>query len=116
MSKHGLLGAFEELVLLAVAHLDDEAYGMKVRREIERRSGREVAIGAVYATLERMESKGFLSSRTVEGGSDRRGRPRKFFLLQPSGVRALLDARRLHDNMWDGLDAAALQRRQEASQ
>lgn len=116
MSQDTLLGAFEELVLLALAHLGGQAYGMQVRREIERRSGREVAIGAVYATLERMQEKGFLASQMASGSGERRGRPRKFFSLQPTGLQALRHAQRLHEKMWKGIDAAVLDGESEASQ
>ena len=116
MSQNTLLGAFEELVLLAVAHLGGQAYGMQVRREIERRSGREVAIGAVYATLERMNEKGYLESKLAAAGEERRGRPRKFFSLQPPGLQALRQARRLHERMWNGVEVAILDGKGEAPQ
>ncbi len=116
MKQDILLGAFEELVLLAVAHLGGQAYGMQVRREIERRSGREVAIGAVYATLDRMQQKGYLESQLLPAGKERRGRPRKFFSLQPPGVQVLRQARRLHDRMWSGVDMAALDGKGDAPQ
>ena len=61
------LGTFEEQVMLAVLHARDEAYGMSVRREIEARTDREVSIGAVYATLDRLEAKGLVSSNRVPG-------------------------------------------------
>ena len=81
MGKDGLLGSFEELVLLAVARGGEDAYGMTVRREIEERTGRDVAIGAVYATLDRLEAKGLLASEFRDGDASRRGRARRFFEL-----------------------------------
>ena len=66
MSKDGLLGTFEEHVLLAVVHAGDDAYGMQIRRQIEDRIGRSIAIGAVYATLDRLERKGMVSSWLAE--------------------------------------------------
>ncbi len=102
----GLLGAFEELVMLSVAHEGDTAYGMRVRRELERRSGRGVTIGAVYATLDRLQSKGLVESQDRTG--EAAGRARRYFELTPDGARALLDARRVHDSMWEGVDLAAL--------
>ena len=74
MGRDGLLGAFEELVLLAVAHEGGDAYGMTVRREIERRGGRSVTIGAVYATLDRLTGKGYVGDSPGETGPARRGR------------------------------------------
>jgi PadR family transcriptional regulator PadR len=104
MAEHGLLGSFEELVLLAVAHEGDLAYGMTVRRNIERRSGRSVTIGAVYATLERLRAKGYLESHTADGDDARRGRGRRYYRLLPDGAHALKRARDMHERMWDGID------------
>ncbi|HSR67189.1 MAG TPA: helix-turn-helix transcriptional regulator [Acidobacteriota bacterium] len=109
-----LLGSFEELVLLAVAHLGGRAYGMQVRREIERRSGRSTAIGAVYATLDRMEDKSYLASCLAETAKERRGRARKYYALQPQGAQVLLRAQKLRRQMWGELDLAALRDTAEA--
>lgn len=104
MEQDGLLGSFEELVLLAVAHDGDHAYGMTVRREIEKRSGRSVSIGAVYATLERLTAKGLLASWTADASEKRRGRARRYYRLLPDGARALMSARTVHRQMWAGID------------
>ncbi len=77
MGRDGLLGSFEELVLLAVARGGEDAYGMTVRREIEERTGRDVTIGAVYATLDRLEKKGLVGSELRDGDASRRGRARR---------------------------------------
>ena len=108
MGKDGLLGAFEEVVLLAVARGGGHAYGMTVRREIEERTGREVTIGAVYSTLDRLETKGYLSSRL--GGSDeaRSGRARRHFQVTPEGVEALGRVRRMRAGLWEGIDLGDL--------
>ena len=103
-----LLGAFEEQVLLAVVHCGDEAYGMTIRRELSRRSGREVAIGAVYATLERLQEKGYVATRRADPSAARRGRARKYFDLLPSGVEALTRTRDVHRRMWRGVDLRLL--------
>ena len=104
MSTEYSLGAFEEQVMLAVLHARDDAYGMNVRREIETRTGREVAIGAVYATLDRLEQKGLIAStRTAsEGGS------RRVFGVTAAGTRALYETRSVRDRLWQGLDLRAL--------
>lgn len=107
MGKGDFLGAFEELVLLAIVHAGREAYGMTVRREIEERTGRSVSIGAVYATLDRLEGKGYLASRFAEGAAVRRGRAKRFFRLEPTGAEALTRARRANRAMWDGADPLA---------
>jgi PadR family transcriptional regulator PadR len=106
MGRDGLLGAFEELVLLAVVRGRGEAYGMTVRREIEEHSGRAVTIGAVYATLDRLEAKGLVESRLGSSDSARRGRARRHFRVQPAGVEALELTRGARDGLWEGVDLA----------
>lgn len=108
MGRDGLLGAFEELVLLAVARGRGEAYGMTVRREIEDRTGRDVTIGAVYATLERLEGKGLVESRVGDGADSRGGRARRHFRVRPVGVEALGRVRTMRAGLWDGVDLVQL--------
>jgi PadR family transcriptional regulator, regulatory protein PadR len=79
MPRGDLLGSLECVVLLALVRLGPEAYGMTVRREIEKRTGRDISIGAVYATLERLETKGFVSSFTGEPTAERGGRAKRLF-------------------------------------
>src|SRR5580765_2944905 len=98
-----VLGAFEQAVLLAIVRLGDDAYGRAILKEVQKRLGRDVAAGAVHATLERMESKGLVTSRLGSGTRIRAGRPRRFYQLEPSGVRALNDARAAIDHLWRGL-------------
>ena len=104
MSKGSLLGEFEQIVLLAVIRLKNEGYGLSIRREIESRADREVSIGAVYATLERLQSKGFLTS--WDGGSSpvRGGRSRRHYGLLPEGAEALQKSRTMMDAMWEEVD------------
>lgn len=104
MGRDGLLGSFEELVLLAVARGEGEAYGMTVRREIEERTGRDVTIGAVYSTLDRVEGKGWVASRLEDGDDERRGRARRYFRILPAGVEALAGARETRAGLWRGVD------------
>jgi len=108
MGQEGLLGAFEEQVLLAVARGGSESYGMTVRRDIEERTARSVSIGAVYATMDRLETKGLIATRVAEPAIARKGRARKFFRLEEAGARALLRARELHASMWEGVDLSHL--------
>ena len=98
-----VLGGFEQAVLLAVIRLGDEAYGRAILKEVQKRLDREVAPGAVHATLERLEQKRLLTSRLGSGTPVRGGRPRRFYRLQPAGVRALNQARAAVDSMWRGL-------------
>jgi PadR family transcriptional regulator PadR len=99
MGKDDIPGSFEQLVLLAVLRLGEGAYGMTVRRELEMRTGQAVSLGAVYTTLERLETKGYLGSRGAAGGPEREGRARRFFQVRASGVEALRRALDLLDRM-----------------
>lgn len=98
------LGELEQLVLLAVARLEGEGYGVTLRREIEERAGRRCSLGAVYTTLDRLETKGYVSSREGEPTAERGGRAKRLFRIEPPGARALVVARRVLDRMWDGLE------------
>ena len=98
------LGVLEEQILVAVLRTRGEAYGMHVRREIERVTGRDLAIGAVYATLDRLEAKGLLSSRRVLAA----GASRRLFEVSPKGARALADTRAMRERLWQGVDLRRL--------
>jgi DNA-binding PadR family transcriptional regulator len=108
---HQGLGEFEQMVLLAIAHLDGEAYGVPIVQEIERRTGRSVARAAVYITLRRLEEKGFVSSWMSEPTPERGGKGRRYVKLEAAGAKALREARTIADRMWRGLDPASLRTR-----
>jgi PadR family transcriptional regulator PadR len=97
-----LLGSFEEQVMLAVVRSSTEAYGMAVRRELERVTGRDVTIGAVYATLDRLEAKRFVRSTRAAGAS------RRMFALTRSGAAALAETRAIRERLWKGIDPERL--------
>lgn len=99
-----MLGEFEHLVLLAVLRLGDDAYGATIRREIETRAGRELSISATYVTLERLETKGYVTSWVGEPTTQRGGRRRKHFALRPAGRKALAHAVRTFRVMAEGLE------------
>jgi DNA-binding PadR family transcriptional regulator len=99
-----LLGEFEQLVLMALLRLGPDAYGATIRREIEQRTGRSLAISAVYVTLERLEAKGLVSSRIGDPTPERGGRRRKHYALLPAGKRALTHAYRNFKVMTEGLE------------
>ena len=99
-----VLGAFEQAVLLAIVRLRDEAYGRAILKEVQERLGRNVAAGAVHATLERIENKGLVASRLGSGTPIRAGRPRRYYRLQPRGARALNEARAAAETLWRGLE------------
>jgi PadR family transcriptional regulator, regulatory protein PadR len=89
MKRGELLGSLEHIILLALVRLDGCAHGMIVRREIEDRTGRNISIGAVYATLERLEAKGYVSSSTGDPTPERGGRAKRLFRVEAAGKRAL---------------------------
>jgi PadR family transcriptional regulator PadR len=89
MGKRDHLGEFEQLVLLAILRLGTNAYGMTMRREIEKRAGRTTSIGALYSTLDRLEQKGLIKSELGEATPERGGRAKRFFSVNPSGKQAL---------------------------
>ena len=98
------LGVLEEQILVAVLRTRGEAYGMNVRREIEHVTGRELAIGAVYATLDRLEAKGFLRSRRV--GAE--GPTRRLFEVTAPGARALTQTNTMRERLWAGISVRVL--------
>ena len=100
---HTYLGEFEQIVLLAVWRLGDEAYGMRIRQEIQERLERDVTIGAVYVTLERLAQKGCLRTRTGEPTAQRGGRAKRFYIITATGITALEEARQQLTRMWQGL-------------
>lgn len=95
-----LLGTFEQSVLLAIVRLEPEAYGRAVLNEVERLLGRSVSAGSVYATLERLETAGMLTSRTEQGTPVRGGRARRYYALAAEGERALSETRAALNAMW----------------
>ena len=103
MAKGDFVGEFELYVMLALAHLGDDAYGVTMRREIEARTGRTVAIGAVYATLTRLEEKGFVRFRVSDPQPVQGGRARKYFSLTGAGTRALRHSTAMLARMMAGL-------------
>ena len=98
-----VLGSFEQAVLLAIVRLGEGAYGRAILNEVQERMEREVAAGAVHATLVRMESKSLITSSLGPGTPVRGGRARRFYRLQPDGLLALNAARAAVDKLWRGL-------------
>jgi PadR family transcriptional regulator PadR len=103
MAKGDFVGEFELYVMLALAHLGEDAYGVTIRREIEARTGRTVAIGAVYATLARLEEKSLVRFRVSDPQPVQGGRARKFFSLTGAGARALRHSTAMLGRMMAGL-------------
>jgi PadR family transcriptional regulator PadR len=103
MAKGDYLGEFEQIILLALLRLRNNAYGMTIRREILKRTGRQVSIGAVYATLDRLEQKGYVSSRQGEPTLERGGRAKRFFKIEADGAAALRESQEQMSKMAHGL-------------
>ena len=103
MAKGDFLGEFELYVMLALAHQGEDAYGVTIRREIEARTGRTVAIGAIYATLARLEEKGLVRFRVSDPQPVQGGRARKYFSLTAAGARALRHSTAMLARMMAGL-------------
>ena len=104
MSRREHLGEFEQIVLLAILRVREDAYGVPIRLEIENRTGRSVTVGALYRTLDRLEEKGYVTSSFGDPTPARGGRSRRYFKLRPIGLRTLRASRDVLTAMWDGLE------------
>ena len=96
----GFLGEFEELVLLTIANLGKEAYGLGILRDINERAKRNLSIGAMHSTLTRLEEKGYITSYMGEPTKERGGRRKRFFELTATAITALTDMKSLRDELW----------------
>lgn len=99
----GALGEFEQLVLLAVLRLKDEAYAVSIVEEIRAKTRRDASLASIYVVLGRLESKGFLTSEVEGAASDRGGRPRRYYGATPLAIEALRASRDALMSLWDGL-------------
>ncbi len=97
------LGEFEHIVLLAILRLGDEAYGVTIRNELQERTGREPAPGALYTTLERLEEKGLVSSRLGDPTPQRGGRAKRYVKVTAVGMEAINHARHCYLRLWEGM-------------
>ena len=111
MHTNDALGEFEHLVLLAIVRLGPDAYGVPIRQEIERRTGRSIAVGALYTALDRLSRKGYVASTLSEPTPQRGGRAKRYFRLRPAGGAALKRSRRALDSMWSGINPEFLRGR-----
>ncbi|HYR84474.1 MAG TPA: helix-turn-helix transcriptional regulator [Terriglobia bacterium] len=103
MTKRDYLGNFELMVMLALIRLGENAYGVAISRELEERSGREAAIGSVYAALERLEDKGFVASELGDATPERGGRAKRYFRVTAKGLREVRETQRTLIELWKGL-------------
>ena len=100
MTDRSYLGEFELMILLAVIHLGEEAYGVPISRELEAQRGRNVSVGSVYAALERMEGKGLVSSSMGDPTPERGGKAKRFFRVTKEGLRQVRETRRVLTRLW----------------
>jgi PadR family transcriptional regulator, regulatory protein PadR len=103
MSGRDFLGEFEHIIVLALLRLEDQAYGVTVRQEIEFRTERDVSIGAVYATLARLETKGYVKSHRGDPTPERGGRSKRFFRVTAKGLAAVNRTQHALQSMTEGL-------------
>ena len=94
------LGELEELVLLTIATLGDEAYGVSIQQDLENRCNRSISIGALHSTITRLEEKGFLKSWLGGATQERGGRSKRFYEITQAGKKAVAESKSLRDNLW----------------
>ena len=99
-----LLGEFEQLVLLSILRLTPDAYGVTIAGELESRAARRVSRGALYTTLDRLETKGLVRWKICQGTAERDGLPRRCYTVSERGLAALRASRQVLKRMWSGLD------------
>lgn len=102
------LGEFEEIVLLTVGVLYNEAYGLAIKSEIEARLKRKVSVGALQSALRRMEKKGYLDSRVGESNERRGGKPKRYFTITAHGKEALQYSQDVRTQLWNAIPEMAL--------
>ncbi|MFC3031007.1 PadR family transcriptional regulator [Pseudoalteromonas fenneropenaei] len=105
--KEKYLGEFEQMILLAILRLKHEAYGATIRQLLAESIRRDVTIGALYTTLERLEKKGLLASALGEATAERGGRAKKYFTVTADGMRSLQRSKEALTQLWQGLSIAA---------
>lgn len=103
------LGEFQEIVLLTILVLDDDAYGVTIKREINQRVKRSISRGALHTALTRLEEKGFITSKQGEANPERGGRPKRYYTVSNRGIEALQDAKELRDQLWSQIPKLKLQ-------
>ena len=107
--KRTFLGEFEEVVLLTVAILGEDAYAVTVTQELEQKTGRSVGFSTVHTTLQRMEDKGLLSSKMGGATAERGGRRKRFFAVTAFGRKALQEVKQVREELWNALPPSTLQ-------
>jgi DNA-binding PadR family transcriptional regulator len=103
MGSPNLISNFELMVMLALIRLGDEAYGVPISQEIEKQRGHDVAVGSVYAALERLEGRGLVASRIGEPTAERGGRAKRYFKATPRGLKEIRETQRTLVRLWKNL-------------
>jgi PadR family transcriptional regulator PadR len=103
-----LLSSHDEVFLLAILKLEDDAYGMNIRREVSKATGKNWSIGAIYDPLYRMEKRGLLESYLSDPTNERGGRSKRIFKVKKRGLDALLEHKKARDRLWQGIKKTAL--------
>jgi len=105
MREHTYLGEFELMILLSILRLGDEAYGVPLTRELSAIRGQDVAIGSVYAALDRLELKGLISSSLGDPSPERGGRAKRYFRVTKDGLKSVRETRQILTRLWKSLPA-----------
>ncbi len=95
------LGEFEELVLLTIVSLGEEAYGVSIQQDIEARCKRSISIGALHSTITRLEEKGLLKSWLGGATQERGGRSKRYYEITSAGKKAVSESKSLRDELWN---------------
>jgi PadR family transcriptional regulator PadR len=103
------LGEFEEIVILTIAILHKEAYGVSIKKEIEARLARSVSMGALHTALVRLEDKGYIKSLAGEGNEERAGRPKRYFQITALGKKAMEYAKETRNDLWKAIPKASFE-------
>lgn len=104
MTDSTALGELEQLILLAILRLGPDAYGLSIARELEAQAERRLSRGALYTSLDRLESKGLIRWRLEAGGPERQALPKRVYTVLPRGIAALRASQRVLRRMWRGLE------------
>lgn len=107
--KGSHLGEFQELALLTILVLGDDAYGVSIKKEINKNSMRSISRGALHTALTRLEEKGYLNSRQGEANEERGGRPKRYYEVSNKGKSALHELREMRDSLWNQIPSSQLE-------
>ena len=107
-NKASYLGEFEQVVLLSILSLKDNAYGVTIRQNLQQSIGRYVSIGALYSTAERLEKKGLLTSKKSGATAERGGKAKRYFNVTPSGIESLQDTKKQLETLWQNANISLL--------